>query len=210
MLTPFLKAALSWSVGVLLLTACRAGERDHARVNPVYDAKTGRLTELTYDANGNGRVDTWTYMDGTRLLRAEIDADEDGRIDRWEYYRPDRKLEKVGFSRMKDGKVDAWAFQGPDGTLARIDVSTRRDGAISRVEFYEKGAVARVEEDTDGDGKADKWETYLEGTLASLALDTERRGFPDRRLLYRPDGTLDHIETDPEGDGTFSPVRGTR
>jgi hypothetical protein len=57
------------------------------------------LKELTYDANKNGRIDTWTDMDGTRPLRARIDRNEDGKLDRWEYYDEKGQLAKVGFSR---------------------------------------------------------------------------------------------------------------
>jgi hypothetical protein len=39
-----------------------------------------------------------------------------------------------------------------------------------------------------------------------MALDTTRRGTPDRRLIYRPDGTLDRIEVDADGSGTFHPL----
>ena len=58
--------------------------------------------------------------------------------------------------------------------------------------------------DRDGDGKMDKWETYRDGSLSQLELDTKGRGTPDRRLIYRPDGAFDHIETDPTGSGTFT------
>ncbi|MGH9311403.1 MAG: hypothetical protein ACRD1U_18640, partial [Vicinamibacterales bacterium] len=51
-----------------LTLACR--DRDKARLRdttqPTYDPKTGRLSELTYDANKNGTIDTWTEMDGSR------------------------------------------------------------------------------------------------------------------------------------------------
>jgi hypothetical protein len=36
-----------------------------------------------------------------------------------------------------------------------------------------------------------------------MDLDLSGRGFPDRRLIYRPDGTLDRSESDPNGDGRF-------
>ncbi len=39
--------------------------------------------------------------------------------------------------------------------------------------------------------------------LAVMALDTQAKGRPDRRLLYKPDGSFDHVETDPTGSGTF-------
>lgn len=186
---------------------CRRASQGSGSVQAVYDKNTGRLTELTYDANSNGKIDTWTYMDGTTLLRAETDRDEDGRIDRWEYYGPERRLEKVGFSGANDGVVDGWAYPGPDGAVARVEISTRRDGTITRREFYEKGLLARVEEDADGDGRVDKWETYRNSALAELALDTEHRGVPDRRLIYRADGSVERVDIDVNGDGVFEPAK---
>lgn len=67
--------------------------------------------------------------------------------------------------------------------------------------------MTRVEEDTDGNGAIDKWETYSGGALAVLALDTTGRGTPDRRLIYRPDGSLDRIEADPSGTGRFEVLK---
>jgi hypothetical protein len=67
--------------------------------------------------------------------------------------------------------------------------------------------MERVEEDTDGNGSIDKWETYADGALAVLALDIQGRGTPDRRLIYRPDGSLERIEADPTGSGQFQAVK---
>ena len=77
-------------LGVLLLAGVVTGsgcgtDRDEAsRVEAVYDQTTGRLELLQYDASGDGRVDTWSYMDGARVVRIELDGDQDSRIDRWE------------------------------------------------------------------------------------------------------------------------------
>ena len=76
------------------------GSREPANIEPVYDKLTGKLRLLKYDSNGDGKVDTWSYMDGTRVVRIEIDMDEDGKIDRWEYYDADQKLEKTGTSQF--------------------------------------------------------------------------------------------------------------
>jgi hypothetical protein len=171
-------------------------------IQPVYDKQTGRLQLLKYDSDGDGKVDTVSYMDGARVIRIEIDKDEDGKIDRWEHYGADQKLEKIGFSRLNDGKEDAWSSVGPDGAVVQIDVSTRRDGKTSRVEHYEKDLLVRAEEDTDADGRMDKWETFADGRLTSVAFDTTHRGTPDRRLVYGPDGTAT-MEIDPTGNGQF-------
>lgn len=186
-----------------LIVACERRDPEAARrIQPEYDQKTGRLALLKYDSNGNGTVDTFSYMDGARVVRIEIDKDEDGKIDRWEYYAPDQKLEKVGFSRSQDGKEDAWSFAGPDGSIARIEVSTRRDGKVNRIEHYRADRLVSAEEDSDADGKIDKWETYDGDRLATVAFDTMHRGSPDRRLIYGPNGTA-RLEVDRTGDGTF-------
>jgi hypothetical protein len=161
------------------------------RIRSTYDKSSGRLTRLEYDSNGDGKIDTWGYMDGMRVVRVEIDEDGDGKIDRWEFHK-----DVPGASAR--GSVDR--------TLEHIERATRHDGKVSRWEYFENGQLSRVQEDTDGDGRVDKWEQYTGGTLAVMALDTSHAGRPDRRLIYRADGSLDHIETDRSGSGTFTPI----
>jgi hypothetical protein len=170
-----------------------------------YDKTTGKLKLLKYDSDGNGTVDTWSYMDGARVVRIEIDKNEDGKIDRWEYYDANQKLVRIGTSRAQDGKEDSWSYLAPDGAIERIEVSGKRDGKISRIEHYAKNVLVSAEEDGDGDGKMDKWETYDGARLASIAFDTAHRGTPDRRLIYGADGSA-RLEVDPNGTGQFVPV----
>jgi hypothetical protein len=119
------------SVCVVTVVAALAGgcsdartARAEAGIQATYDKGSGRLTELTLDSNHNGRVDTWTDMDGARPIRTRIDRNEDGRLDRWEYYDTSARLVKVGFSRKDDGKPDAWAFSHADGSIERIEISS--------------------------------------------------------------------------------------
>jgi hypothetical protein len=162
----------------------------HATAVPVYDTATGRLRELDSDRNGDGKIDTRAFMDGVTLLRIEIDRNGDGRPDRWEFYTP--------------------AAAGPGATgRTVIDHAEEANGpsdTITRREFYTNGQIARVEEDTDNDGHVDKWEQYEGGVLTTVALDLQGAGRPDRRLVYGPDGNVERIEADPDGDGVFSPV----
>lgn len=172
--------------------ACGTGQETGGRIEPVYDPQTGRLQLLKYDANADDQVDTWSYMDGSQIVRIEIDTDRDNTVDRWEYYGRDQQIEKVGASRANDGTVDSWAYYAADGSIVRRELSTARTGTINRIEYYENGALARAEEDTDTDGRIDKWETYDEQQrLLSVAFDATHRGTPDRRLLYAPDGSVD-------------------
>jgi hypothetical protein len=204
------EALLSLVFAAAVAAGCGSAGGDAAkRIQPVYDQKTGKLELLKYDSDGDGRVDTWSYMDGARIVRIEIDKDGDGKIDRWEYYGADQKLEKVGLSRSNDGKEDAWTYQAPDGTVARIEVSTRRDGKVTRIERYQHDELVGTEEDVDGDGAPDKWETYAAGRLTSVAFDTAHRGKADRRLVYGVDGSA-QLEVDASGTGRFAAVNSAR
>jgi hypothetical protein len=198
----------------LFLVACvDPGEsRLKGRIQPAYDQSTGRLTELLFDSTGNGRVDTWTEMDGTTPLRSRIDTNGDGRIDRWEYYNANGDLTKVGFSRADNGHADAWVFSGADGTVQRIEISSTGDEhRIDRWEHYDAsrsdaaggGALVRAEEDTTGDGKPDKWETYEGDAIRAVAFDENGNGRPDRRLTHARSGLL-VIESHPDASGRFT------
>jgi len=210
---------------VVLAHGCADPERERlkATTRPSYDKATGKLTELTYDANKNGRIDTWTEMDGTRPLRSRIDTNEDGRIDRWEYYDAAGKLAKVGFSRRaadkdkkdKDDKPDAWAFSNAAGRIERIEVSSSGDESkVDRWEFYGvsdgsgttaegAGPLMRVEADSNGDGRRDKWERYVNGLVQTAEFDENHDGRPDRRLTYK-DAELVLVETAPDASGSYT------
>jgi len=173
----------------------RVETKGNAQLKPQYDA-SGTLRKIEYDRNNDGKVDAWGYMDGSRIVRVETDENSDGQVDRWEFH---REAPAVPASSQTGDPLDR--------TLERIELSTRFDGQVSRKEYFTAGVLTKVEEDTNGDGKMDKWETYTDGTLSQLELDTKGRGTPDRRLIYRPDGAFDHIETDPTGSGNFTTLR---
>ena len=189
-LGPALARVAACLLGCMASFACSDKGADAASAQATYSQQTGRLSSLAFDSNHDGKLDTWSYMDGARALRIEMDRDGDGKLDRWEYYGPENTLTKVGFSRANDGRVDAWAFAGPDGQLARVEVSTRRDGKITRTEYYEHDTLVRAEEDSQSTGRIDKWETYANGALATVSIDTARSGRPDRRIIYGPNGNV--------------------
>lgn len=221
----FRRVAFALLIAAAVAVACQAcSDPDSRRIKettrPTYDETTGRLIQLTFDRNKNGRIDTWTDMNGTRPIQSRIDLNEDGKIDRWEYYDQNGTLTKVGFSRGDTGKPDAWAYAAADGKVARVEISSKGDEhKIDRWEYYDAtaaapngdaaGTIVRAEEDTNGDGKVDKWETYDDGQLAAVAFDEDFNGTPDRRLTYK-DGRLVLIESDPDASGAYrahTPVR---
>jgi hypothetical protein len=165
--------------------SCGGGSEPSPLVQAKYDAKTGKLSQLTLNGGKDGKANIVSYMDGNKIVRIETDSDENGRTDRWEYYGADQKLQKVGISRANDGIVDTWLFQGADGLPAKAEVSTARDGKVTRTEFFSKGELARAEEDTDADGRVDKWETYSGGALTAVGFDTTKSGKPTVTVDYR-------------------------
>jgi hypothetical protein len=204
------------SISLLLcFVAALAGCSRSAGPKPqaTYDKETGLLRTLTFDANRNGTIESTSYMDGTRISRIELELDENGKVDRWDVYKPDRTLEKVGFSRLNDGVMDAQAFYEPKGILARMEISTRRDGRFDKTEFYEAGALVRSEDDANRDGRPDKWETYRAVrqagpnepayAITSSAFDDSGRGRPERRFVYASNGSIAQVDVDLDGDGVF-------
>ena len=85
------------------------------RIAPEYDSATGKLRLLKYDSNGNGKTDTWSYMDGSRVVRIEIDKDEDGKIDRWEYTTLTRSSRRLAFRDRTMAKKTRGRTPRPDG-----------------------------------------------------------------------------------------------
>jgi hypothetical protein len=80
------------------ISACvRKNDAFTPQVEPVYDTTTGKLRLLQYDSNGEGKIDAWSYMNGSQVVRIEVDRDGDGRVDQWQYYEGSQKVQKVGF-----------------------------------------------------------------------------------------------------------------
>jgi len=183
---------------VLLLAASSACSREEppkpGQATPIYNKETGRLEQLVSDKDGDGKIDTWAFMDGVRLKHIEIDRNGDGKVDRWEFYvaAPGAALQGVTPTSLT--------------VIDHVDEANGPDEKITRREFFANGVVRRVEEDTDADGHTDKWEHYETGVLARVELDLHGKGVPTQRLIYAANGSVTRVETDPEGDGVFEPV----
>jgi hypothetical protein len=170
----------------------------NAQLKPTYD-QTGKLTRLEYDRDHDGKMDTWGYMDGSRVVRVETDENGDGTIDRWEFHSQAGQAGRAGLAGQAGSDV-------VDPTLERIEEATHFDGHVNRWLYFTDGRLTRTEEDLNGDGKVDQWETYRDGSLATVDMDETGRGTPTRRMVYGADGSLDHIEVDPSGSGHFQPL----
>jgi len=195
--------ALAWALGAVGVASCSNPERDRVKATTQanYDRATGKLTEITYDKNKNGKIDTWTKMDGSRPISSEMDTDEDGKIDRWEVYGTDGKLVRVMWERPKPpaaanramtGRPDAVAIIGPDGTsverieYAEVSELPEMNGkeTIVRREFYQGGHLVRAEEDTLGRGLTGPKFHESDRVLAVLAVAMAFRAFANLLSTY--------------------------
>ncbi|MEQ1895773.1 MAG: hypothetical protein ABL971_00135 [Vicinamibacterales bacterium] len=151
------------------------------RVKAGYSRETGYLEQLTVERD-TGSIEARAYMQGAQFKRIELDTNGDGQTDRWEYY------------AAGESPAGAAPSGGPPNPILRAEQATRFNGTVSRWEYYEAGVIARVEEDVSDDGRIDKWERYAGGELAAVELDLSERGRPDRRLVFRADGSTEVID----------------
>ena len=187
-------------------SACAAADAGKT-VTPSYAVYSGRLIQLSADQDGDGRIDQWTYLEGTLPLRGEKDADNDGRIDRWEYFGPQAQLVMVGTSSRNDGIEDTWTWVATANGEGRVDISTGRDRRVDRHDFYVNGARVRAELDTNGDGRVDRWDRYEGAVLREVQFDTSfAAARADRRLVYDAQGRFAGAEADDDRDGRFERV----
>src|SRR5262245_15350526 len=153
-LVPRFAAVLALAVVSILVTACGSATTTEAAaeakkdVQSEYD-KSGRLSRLTYDRDGDGKIDTWGYMDGSRVVRVEVDEDGDGKVDRWEYHRDPKTTNSSTGSTGSRNAGSAREADDGDPTVERIDRATKHDGKVSRHEYFDNGVLTRIEEDTD-------------------------------------------------------------
>ncbi len=146
--------AVALLVVAVAATGCGGPASDTPTPIPTYDPNTGRLSKLTTDLSGDGKADTWVYMNGTKVLRAERDRNQDGRIDYWEFDLPDGTggIEHIEEDSNGDGRPDHWTFfAGP--VIRAVEWDEDFDGVRDRrLTYNPAGQVTRIETRADGAG----------------------------------------------------------
>lgn len=135
-------------------------------LRPVYDPATGRLTELSLDADGDARFEFKAHVVGRSIQRVDVDADGDGVPERREHY-------------------DAVPAATGGQLEPRVRVVEQFDpmGSVTRREGYEGEQLAWVQEDRDRDGRMDRWETWSAGALTSVTIARKAPG-ANLRIVY--------------------------
>lgn len=83
------------------------------------------LERFEKDTDGDGVADYRTSIaaDGDRVVSLEYDANADGRIDTWEYYRPDETIERMEEDTDGDGRPDyRWLFSPEEAIVAEFSL----------------------------------------------------------------------------------------
>ena len=152
--------AIGAAIVCVLISGCR--DQRPARVDGVYAHDSRELVRLDCDYNGDGRIDSRTYMRNGRPVRVEADANGDAAVDRWEYYGASGALQRIGASTRRDGVEDTWVRTTGDERV--VEISTRRDGIVDRREVYRGETLLRTE---------------------ALIGDSDAHARPTRRIVYR-------------------------
>ena len=163
------------------LTACIEPPPDPRRTNfevkrknvyAKYDPKSGRLQKLDVDLDKNGKMDSFSYWDGTRVRLIELDKNEDGVIENWEHYDESNKRVALGGSMRNDGIEDSWDFFDANGVYLKTELDQDRDGVVESRYVY-------------GADPADA----ARRVLLEAQLNINAAGEPGQIVYYRADGS---------------------
>ena len=112
------------------MLACQVGHRKADE--PEYDKQTGKLQLLKYDSDGNGKVDTFSYMDGPGSSASRSTRTRTERSIAGSTTAPTRSSRRSDFPRRQDGKEDAWSYSDAAGAIDThrdLDQARRQDHA---------------------------------------------------------------------------------
>jgi hypothetical protein len=122
---------------------------------PTYDKNTGRLTQLTFDRNHNGVVDTWTEMNGSRPVR----------------------------SRAENRPLGV--LSGRPARAGRFEEDTNGDSRPDTWETYEGGVLKTTSFDENGDGRPDRRLTYEDGELTLIESEPDAAGNYQKKVAVK-------------------------
>jgi hypothetical protein len=183
-------------------------------------AADGSLKVDIADTDGNCKPDTWSYVEGGKVVRRELDTNQNSVIDLWEYYEGDVKSLQAE-SRGRCSRPNVLFIFSEDGQRIVVQEEDRNcNGLPDRLTRFDEAGVAifqcsprqRVDlvegipavalEDSiePHDGYADRRQLYQEGTLTRLEADTNADHRPDVWILYvSGEASIQDEDTDFDG-----------
>jgi hypothetical protein len=136
------------------------------------------------DINADGIPDLWVYYDPqnpSEVIRQEEASKADGRVDTWSYFKGGKMVRREVDTRQS-GRADTVYFYEND-QIAREERDESGRGSITYRATYQDGRLAKVERDSSGGGRPDQWTYYDARTDDQIVLKEERDfngdGIPD-------------------------------
>ena len=99
-----------------------------------------------------------------------------------------------------DGIKDVVRKYNDKGEATFEEADTNYDGRIDTWLTFSKGHLSEAKYDRDFDGNPDEWDYYVGGKISRIERDTKKAGKPDRWEIYGPDGRLERVGVDVDGD----------
>lgn len=128
------------------------------------------------DANGDGKPDVITVVQGGREVCRVVDLNYDGKPDAFLYYDASGALRRKESDFDRDGRIDEVAHYDA-GVLRRKDRETNLDGKLDTWDFFQGDKLVSRSRDADGDGKVDQWWHWPDAAKPECALiDADRDG----------------------------------
>lgn len=145
------------------------------------DRKTDAWILQREDRNYDGQMDSLLKFERGKLTARELDSNDNRRPDIFERYVKGKMVAR-SLDRDDDGVVDAfYDYKGKYLSEERHDADN--SGDVDLIIEYRNGRRAKAQEDTDRDGRPDTWTRYgLVGgveTVTHIEIDKGGRGFAD-------------------------------
>ncbi len=134
------------------------------------------------DANADNRPDVTVVKEGGREICRAADLDFDGRIDVWSYRDGSGAVRRRELDYDRDGSVDEIQILS-GGVMLEKHRSTTLARRLDTWETYVSGRLARAERDSDGDGRVDQWWDYASPDCPTIRTDEDRNGAPDPKAI---------------------------
>lgn len=141
------------------------------------------------DANGDSKPDVWLVKSSGRETCRAVDLNFDGKIDGYTYFDGSGQVRRRERDYDRDGKIEEiQIFQA--GSLVEQQRSTTMAGRLDTWQFYQAGKLARTERDSDGDAVVDQWWEFSTGNekCPMIHSDVDGDGRPD------PGATIDYCK----------------
>jgi hypothetical protein len=102
--------------------------------------------------------------------------------------------------RGRDGRPDQWEYRIDEHTY-NIAIDTNADGHPDVVKTYINNELFQIERDRNFDGQPDLVQEYSHGVLLREFHDDDFDGKLEAIKTFRPNGTLEMVERDPQERG---------